>query len=235
MSSVTEAPSLFLRNATGLVKGWSGFDAFGYSFMSVNLVTLGMFYSLAVFAFVPDGSVLSALLLSGIVMTFLCVTYAGLDRGHAAGRRRLRLADPDPRRHPGHSSSALSSAASRSTSSAQAFGPATRWRPASAASSVSSEGLPSAGSAAGSASSCPRPAGGSSSPCGRRSTGSSCNIEVVQPLAAIAGWQDGSDVLRRRAMGPSRSRCSRSSSPRARSPWAWPATPASRSGASGSA
>jgi basic amino acid/polyamine antiporter, APA family len=78
MSSVTEAPSLFLRNATGLVKGWSGFDAFGYSFMSVNLVTLGMFYSLAVFAFVPDGSVLSALLLSGIVMTFLCVTYAGL-------------------------------------------------------------------------------------------------------------------------------------------------------------
>ena len=78
MSSVTEAPSLFLRNATGLVKGWSGFDAFGYSFMSVNLVCLGMFYSLAVFAFVPNGSVLSALLLSGVVMTFLCVTYAGL-------------------------------------------------------------------------------------------------------------------------------------------------------------
>ena len=79
MASVSrDTPSLFLRNATGLVKGWSGFDAFGYSFMSVNLVTLGMFYSLAVFAFVPDGSVLSALLLSGIVMTFLCVTYAGL-------------------------------------------------------------------------------------------------------------------------------------------------------------
>ena len=79
MSSVSrETPSLFLRNATGLVKGWSGFDAFGYSFMSVNLVTLGMFYSLAVFAFVPSGSVLSALLLSGVVMTFLCITYAGL-------------------------------------------------------------------------------------------------------------------------------------------------------------
>ncbi len=75
---VAKAPALFLRNATGLVKGWSGFDAFAYSFMSVNLVTLGMFYSLAVFAFVPDGSVLSALLLSGVVMTFLCITYAGL-------------------------------------------------------------------------------------------------------------------------------------------------------------
>src|SRR6476620_10686191 len=75
---MTRAPALFLRNATGLVKGWSAFDAFGYSFLSVNLVTLGMFYSLAVFAFVPDGSVLSTLLISGIAMTFLCITYAGL-------------------------------------------------------------------------------------------------------------------------------------------------------------
>jgi len=75
---MAKAPALFLRNATGLVKGWSGFDAFNYSFLSVNLVTLGMFYSLAVFAFVPDGSVLSALVLSGITMTFLCIVYAGL-------------------------------------------------------------------------------------------------------------------------------------------------------------
>ena len=75
---VAKAPALFLRNATGLVKGWSAFDAFGYSFFSVNLVTLGMFYSLAIFAFVPDGSVLSALVLSGITMTFLCIVYAGL-------------------------------------------------------------------------------------------------------------------------------------------------------------
>jgi APA family basic amino acid/polyamine antiporter len=75
---MAKAPTLFLRNATGLVKGWSGFDAFGYSFLSVNLVTLGMFYSLAVFAFVPSGSVLSALILSGVAMTFLCITYAGL-------------------------------------------------------------------------------------------------------------------------------------------------------------
>jgi APA family basic amino acid/polyamine antiporter len=37
-----------------------------------------MFYSLAVFAFVPGGSVLSALVLSGITMTFLCIVYAGL-------------------------------------------------------------------------------------------------------------------------------------------------------------
>ncbi len=73
-----ETPSLFLRNATGLVKGWSGFDAFTYSFMSVNLVTLGMFYSLAIFAYVPDGSAIASIVLSAIAVTFLAVAYAGL-------------------------------------------------------------------------------------------------------------------------------------------------------------
>ena len=72
------APSLFLRNATGLVKGWSGFDAFAYSFMSVNLVTLGMFYSLAIFAYVPDGSAIASIVLTAIGMTFVCIAYAGL-------------------------------------------------------------------------------------------------------------------------------------------------------------
>jgi APA family basic amino acid/polyamine antiporter len=74
----TSAPSLFLRNATGLVKGWSGFDAFAYSFMSVNLVTLGMFYSLAIFAYVPDGSAIASIVLTAIGMTFVCIAYAGL-------------------------------------------------------------------------------------------------------------------------------------------------------------
>ncbi|MEP6639568.1 MAG: hypothetical protein ABJC39_09495 [Chloroflexota bacterium] len=72
------APSLFLRNATGLVKGWSGFDAFTYSFMSVNLVTLGMFYSLAVFAYVPAASPVLSIVLASIAVTFLAVAYAGL-------------------------------------------------------------------------------------------------------------------------------------------------------------
>jgi amino acid transporter len=78
MASGTAAPSLFLRNATGLVKGWSGFDAFTYSFMSVNLVTLGMFYSLAVFAYVPTASPVLSILIAAIVVTFLAVAYAGL-------------------------------------------------------------------------------------------------------------------------------------------------------------
>jgi amino acid transporter len=79
MASVSrESPALFLRNATGLVKGWSGFDAFTYSFMSVNLVTLGMFYSLAVFAYVPGASPVLSILLAAIAVTFLAVAYAGL-------------------------------------------------------------------------------------------------------------------------------------------------------------
>ncbi|MCI0344853.1 MAG: amino acid permease [Chloroflexi bacterium] len=79
MASIgASAPSLFLRNATGLVKGWSGFDAFTYSFMSVNLVTLGMFYSFAVLGYVPDGSPIAGVVLSGIAVTFLAITYSGL-------------------------------------------------------------------------------------------------------------------------------------------------------------
>jgi basic amino acid/polyamine antiporter, APA family len=77
-SGTNAAPSLFLRNATGLVKGWSGFDAFTYSFMSVNLVTLGMFYSLAVFAYVPTASPVLSILIAAIAVTFLAVAYAGL-------------------------------------------------------------------------------------------------------------------------------------------------------------
>jgi len=78
MEAKAAAPSMFLRNATGLVKGWSGFDAFAYSFMSVNLVCLGMFYSLAIFAYVPDGAAIGSILITGLGMTFTCIAYAGL-------------------------------------------------------------------------------------------------------------------------------------------------------------
>src|ERR671934_3004394 len=78
MAAVSEAPGLFLRKPTGLVKGWSKFDAFLYSFMSVNFVTLGLFFAFSVLAFVPDGQVLPALLISGVFITFLVITYASL-------------------------------------------------------------------------------------------------------------------------------------------------------------
>src|SRR6202165_2951162 len=70
-------PALFLRNATGLVKAWSTFDAFVYSFWSVNLITLGL-YGMSYVYTVPDGQLLAAILLFGVLTTFLVITYAML-------------------------------------------------------------------------------------------------------------------------------------------------------------
>src|SRR5947208_10005390 len=70
-------PTLFLRNATGLVKAWSAYDAFIYSFMSVNLVTLGL-YGMSFAYAIPDGQLLYAVLFTGVAVTFLVIVYAGL-------------------------------------------------------------------------------------------------------------------------------------------------------------
>src|SRR2546422_6828781 len=80
MATTTEAPArptLFLRNATGLVKAWSTFDAFLYSFWSVNLVTLGLYGMSFVYA-IPNGQLLGAVLLTGVLVTFVVITYAQL-------------------------------------------------------------------------------------------------------------------------------------------------------------
>jgi basic amino acid/polyamine antiporter, APA family len=69
--------SLFARKATGLVRGWAVRDAFIYAFFSINLVTLGFFiFSYAVF--IPDGSLMWAVLLSGAYLLLQAVTYASL-------------------------------------------------------------------------------------------------------------------------------------------------------------
>jgi basic amino acid/polyamine antiporter, APA family len=79
MRSATAArPALFLRNATGLVKAWSTFDAFIYSFMSVNLVTLTLYYGTASGWFVPGGQMLTATVLTGVFVSLVVVVYAGL-------------------------------------------------------------------------------------------------------------------------------------------------------------
>src|SRR6266702_2344274 len=70
-------PGLFLRNATGLVKAWSTFDAFVYSFWSVNLITLGL-YGMSYAYNLPDGQLLASVLIFGVLCTFMVVTYAML-------------------------------------------------------------------------------------------------------------------------------------------------------------
>lgn len=68
---------LFQRKATGLLKGWSVRDAFIYSTFSINLITLGLFiFSFA--PFLPEGSLIWAVILSGLYLVFQAVTYASL-------------------------------------------------------------------------------------------------------------------------------------------------------------
>src|SRR5260370_38180849 len=77
MGSAGSRPTLFLRNATGLVKAWSTFDAFVYSFWSVNLITLGL-YGMSFVYWVPDPQLLAAIVVFGVLTTFLVITYAML-------------------------------------------------------------------------------------------------------------------------------------------------------------
>ena len=72
-----ERPTLFLRKATGLVRGWSVRDSMIYACLSTNVITLG----LVEFAFqdaFPTGQLLTAVLISGVWVSFLVLAYTGL-------------------------------------------------------------------------------------------------------------------------------------------------------------
>src|SRR5918911_832672 len=69
--------SLFVRKATGLVRGWSVRDAFIYAAMSINLITLGL-YIFSFAPFIQKGSLLWAIVLSGAYLLFQAITYASL-------------------------------------------------------------------------------------------------------------------------------------------------------------
>jgi basic amino acid/polyamine antiporter, APA family len=72
-----EERSLFVRKATGLVRGWAVRDAFIYSVFAINLVTLG-FWIFGFAPFIPAGSLLWAVVLSGAYLVFQAITYASL-------------------------------------------------------------------------------------------------------------------------------------------------------------
>src|SRR3954471_18675737 len=82
MASIAGEPaaaerSLFVRKATGLVKGWSVWDALVCSAISINFVTLGL-YAFSFANFIPEGSLFWAALLSGAYLVFQAITYASL-------------------------------------------------------------------------------------------------------------------------------------------------------------
>ncbi|HUC59812.1 MAG TPA: APC family permease [Streptosporangiaceae bacterium] len=72
-----EAPTLFLRKATGLVRGWSVRDSMIYACLSTNVVTLGIF-EFSYQSFFPKGQLLTAVLISAVWVSFLVIAYAGL-------------------------------------------------------------------------------------------------------------------------------------------------------------
>jgi len=73
-----ERPTLFLRNATGLVRGWSVRDSLIYACLATNFVTLGLFeFTYAGPAF-PKGQLITATIIGGIWVSFLVVAYTGL-------------------------------------------------------------------------------------------------------------------------------------------------------------
>lgn len=68
---------LFVRNATGLIRAWATFDAFLYSFFSINIVSLGFFAFFFGFVF-PKGNLLTAIVVSGFFILFEVIVYAAL-------------------------------------------------------------------------------------------------------------------------------------------------------------
>src|SRR2546421_12919441 len=73
-----ERPTLFLRKATGLVRGWSVRDSIIYACLATNFVTLGIYeFTFAGPAF-PGGQLITAILISAVWGSFLVVAYSGL-------------------------------------------------------------------------------------------------------------------------------------------------------------
>jgi APA family basic amino acid/polyamine antiporter len=73
-----ERPALFLRKATGLVRGWSVRDSMIYAILATNFVTLAIYeFAFAAPAF-PKGQLITSVLISGIWVSFLVIAYSGL-------------------------------------------------------------------------------------------------------------------------------------------------------------
>jgi amino acid transporter len=72
-----EERAVFVRKATGLVRGWAVRDAFIYATFAINLVTLGWFI-FASAPFIPNGGLMWAVIVSGAYLVFQAITYAAL-------------------------------------------------------------------------------------------------------------------------------------------------------------
>jgi basic amino acid/polyamine antiporter, APA family len=69
---------VFVRKATGLVRGWSVRDAFIYAAFAINLVTLGWYIFAFAPATIPNGGLVWAVIIGGAYLIFQAITYASL-------------------------------------------------------------------------------------------------------------------------------------------------------------
>lgn len=67
---------LFLRQATGLVRSWSVYDVFAYVGGTMNPLVFLFIAASAVFW--PDGNIITGSILSGVLVFFMIIVYAGL-------------------------------------------------------------------------------------------------------------------------------------------------------------
>jgi basic amino acid/polyamine antiporter, APA family len=76
--SIGETPTLFLRKATGLVRGWSVRDSIIYACLATNFLTLGIYeFTFAGPAF-PKGQFITSIIISAVLVSFLVIAYSGL-------------------------------------------------------------------------------------------------------------------------------------------------------------
>ncbi len=76
MAAKAPEQTLFVRKASGLVKGWSTGDGFRYSFFSVNLFLA--IWSFAYATFIPGGSLFWSIVITAIFIILEILVYAGL-------------------------------------------------------------------------------------------------------------------------------------------------------------
>src|SRR6266496_3515749 len=73
-----DTPTLFVRVAAKLVRGWSVRNSINYACLATNFVTLGIYeFTFAGPAF-PKGQLITAVIISGVWVSFLVIAYAGL-------------------------------------------------------------------------------------------------------------------------------------------------------------
>lgn len=68
---------LFVRHATGLVRGWSMADAGIYCFWAISLFSIGI-YTFSLATFIPGGSLVWAAIVSSAFLVFEVIVYAAM-------------------------------------------------------------------------------------------------------------------------------------------------------------